>query len=214
MKCSSYYIITCNCYCLRLNPFFITCEIYFIYIFYENFEKNVKKTHRFHVFVAYINRCLNKRPYPVNIFFAFLKAAEHCYDALLSRCKVKPWVWKSNHRNALLCKWKSDLYGNSDFWRWVFKVFKSSRKPAEKSCLENFRFLSKYYILSTNKMAFERTVTLRKFLISCYQIWCTHTIVTQWMHACACKTPYFCIPVNLSIVLSLSLLLFFFSFLT
>ena len=141
----NYYIITCNCYCLRLNPFFITCEIYFIYIFYENFQKNVKKPHRFHVFVAYINRCLrdqfNKRPCPVNIFFAFLKAAEHCYDALLSRCKVKPWVWKSNHTNALLCKWKSDLYGNSDFWRWVFKVFKSSRKPtAEKSCLENVRF--------------------------------------------------------------------------
>ena len=190
---------------------------YFIYIFYENFQKNVKKTHRFHVFVAYINRCLrdqfNKRPYPVNIFLAFLKAAEHCYDALLSRCKVKPWVWKSNHRNALLCKWKSDLYGNSDFWRWVFKVFKSSRKPtAEKSCLENVRFLPKYYILSTNKMAFERTVTLRKFLISRHQIWCTHTIVAQWMHACACKTPYCCIPVNLSTVLSLSS--FFFSFLT
>ena len=217
MKCSSYHIITCNCYCLRLNPFFISCEIYFIYIFCENFQKNVKKNHRFHVFVAYINRYLrdqfNKRPCAVKFFFAFPEAAEHCYDALLSRCKVKPWVWKSNHRNALLCKWKSDLYGNSDFWCWVFKVFKRSRKPtAEKPCLENVWFLSKYNILSTNKIAFERTVTLRKFLLSRHQIWCAHAIVTQWMHTCGCKTPYFCIPVNLSIVLLLSFLLFFFFF--
>ena len=189
MKCSSYYIITCNCYCLRLNPFFISCEIYFIYIFCENFQKTVKKTHRFHVFVAYI-------------FFAFLKAAEDCYDALLPRYKVKPWVWKSNHTNALLCKWKSNLYRNSDFWRWVFKVFKRSRKPtAEKSCLENVQFLSKYNILSTNKMGFERTVTLQEFLISRHQIWCTHAIVAQRMHAWAWKTPPCCIPVNLSIVL-------------
>ena len=117
----------------------------------------------------------------------------------------------------MLCKWKSELYGNSDFWRWVFKVFKRTRKPtAEKSCLENVWFSSKYDILSTNKMAFERTVTLCKFLLSRHQIWCTHAIVTQWMHTCACKTPYCCIPVNLSIVLLLSLLLslllFFFLF--
>ena len=58
MKYSSYYIITCNCYCLSLNPFFISCEIYFIYIFCKNLQKTVKKTHRFHVLVAYINMCL------------------------------------------------------------------------------------------------------------------------------------------------------------
>ena len=39
-----------------------------------------------------------------------------------------------------LCQWKSDLYRNSDSWRWVFKVFKRSRKPtAEKSTTENPR---------------------------------------------------------------------------
>ena len=51
------------------------------------------------------------------------------------------------------------------------EVFKRSRKPTvEKSCLENVRFFSKYDILSTNKMAFERTVTLREFLLSRHQI--------------------------------------------
>ena len=189
--------------------------LHFLWNFLRKLSKNCKKTHRFHVFVAYINRCFwdqfNKWPCIVKFFFAFLKAAEHCYDALLSRYKVKPWVWKSNHRNALLSKWKSDLYRNSDFWHWVFKVFKRSRKPtAKKSCLENVWFLSKYDILSTNKMAFERTVTLRKFFISRHQIWCAHAIVAQRMHACACKTPYCCIPVNLSIVLLLLLVFFLF----
>ena len=51
------------------------------------------------------------------------------------------------------------------------KSLKGQEKPtAEKSSLENVRFLSKYDILSTNKMAFERTVTLREFLISPHQI--------------------------------------------
>ena len=72
--------------------------------------------------------------------------------------------------------------------------------------------MSKYDILNTNKMAFERTVTLREFLISRHQIWCAHAIVAHRMHTCACKTPSCCIPVNLGIVslLSLLLLLFFF----
>ena len=82
------------------------------------------------------------------------------------------------HRNALLCRWKSDLYRNRDFWHWVFKVFKRSRKPtAEESTtetrVENVQFLSwrvffvgKYGIQSTNEMAFKRTVTLREFSIS------------------------------------------------
>ena len=149
---------------------------------------------------------LINKPCVVKVF-SLLKAAEHCYDALLPRYKVKPRVWKSYHRNALLSKWKSDLYGNSDFWCWVFKVFKRSWKPtAEKCRLENVWFLSKYNVQSTNKMAFKRTLTSHKFLISHHQIWCAHTIVAQQMHACACKMPSCCIPVNLSIVL---LLLFY-----
>ena len=44
MKCSSYYIITCSCYCLRLNPFFISCGTYFLYIFQRKLSKNGKKT--------------------------------------------------------------------------------------------------------------------------------------------------------------------------
>ena len=79
----------------------------------------------------------------------------------------------------------------------------------KKSRLENVWFLSKYNIQGTNKMAFKRTVTLCKFLISHHQIWCAHAIVAQQMHACACKMPSCCIPVNLSIVL---LLLFYFFF--
>ena len=110
----------------------------------------------------------------VVIFFSFfcLKAAEHCYDAF-PPWYAKPWVWKSNHRNALLCQRKSDLYRNMTFWRWVLKVFKRPRKPsAEKSTSENPRrillifvmeniFVGKYSIQSTNEMAFKRTVTLR-----------------------------------------------------
>ena len=53
-------------------------------------------------------------------------------------------------------------------------VLERSRKPtAEKSRLENVRFLSwrtffvgKYDIQNTNEMAFKRTVTLREFSIS------------------------------------------------
>ena len=64
-------------------------------------------------------------------------------------------------------------YRNSDFWRWVFYVFKMSRKPtAEKSSTENPRTkrlifvmenisCRKYGIQSTNEMVFKRTVTLR-----------------------------------------------------
>ena len=63
------------------------------------------------------------------------------------------------------------------FWRWVFKVFKRSRKPtAEKSTTENPRrkrpifvmeniFCRKVGIQSTDEMAFKRTVTLREFSI-------------------------------------------------
>ena len=58
------------------------------------------------------------------------------------------------------------------------KPFKRSRKPtAEKSRLENVRFLSwrtffvgKDGIQSTNEMAFKRTLTLREFSISRHQI--------------------------------------------
>ena len=101
--------------------------------------------------MAYINACLrdpsnmrhraNKETSRGNFFFfAFcLKAAEHCYDAF-PPWYVKPRVWKSNHRNALLCQWKSDLYRNMIFWRWILKVFKRPRKPtAEKSTSENPR---------------------------------------------------------------------------
>ena len=77
---------------------------YIFYIFFrENFPKPVKTTHRFHGFVAYsgINArvsaisltrdiVLINKPHVVKKFFAFLKAAEHCYDAFLPRYKVKP----------------------------------------------------------------------------------------------------------------------------
>ena len=45
-------------------------------------------------------------------------------------------------------------------------------------------FCGKERYSSTNEMAFKRTVTLRKFSISRRQIWCTHAIVVQRMHAC------------------------------
>ena len=32
-------IITCNCCCLRLNPFFISCRILFMYFSAKTFEK-------------------------------------------------------------------------------------------------------------------------------------------------------------------------------
>ena len=38
-------------------------------------------------------------------------------------------------------------------------------------------------------MAFKRTVTLRWFSISRYQIRCVQAIVIQRMYACACKMP-------------------------
>ena len=100
-----------------------------------------------------------------------------------------------------LCQWKSDLYRNSDFWRWVFKVFKRSRKPTtEKSTTENPRrkrpifvmeniFWRKVGIQSTDEMAFKRTETLREFPICRHQIWCAHAIVVQRMHAWTRKMP-------------------------
>ena len=42
MKCSSYYIITCNCYSLRLSPFFTSCGIYFLFIFPRKLSENCK----------------------------------------------------------------------------------------------------------------------------------------------------------------------------
>ena len=169
-------------------------------IFPRKLSKNCKKNPWISCFCGIYTRvsainltcdiALINKPHVVKKF-AFLKAAEHCYAAFLPRYKVRPWVSKSNHRNALLCQWKSD----SDFWRWVFKVFKRWRKPAaEKSDLENVRFLSwrtffvgKYGIQSPNEMAFKRTVTIRELSISRHQIWCAHASVIQRMHACACK---------------------------
>ena len=65
-----------------------------------------------------------------------------------------------------------------------------------KTRVENVWFLSwrtlfvgKYGIQSTDEMAFERTVTLREFLISCHQIWCAHAIAVQRIYACARKMP-------------------------
>ena len=121
----------------QTHPFFTSCGICILYIFRRKLSKNCKKKKkkkRFHVFVAYINEGLRdqltwyialiNKPHVVNNFFAFLEATdEHCFDAFIPRYKIKPWVWKSNHRNALLCWWKSDLYRNSDFWCWVLKVF-------------------------------------------------------------------------------------------
>ena len=75
---------------------FIFCFLYnncYIFFHKKNFEKLLKKPHRFHVFVAYINACLRdqfnmrhrviNKPRVVNFFFAYLKAAEHRYDAFL-----------------------------------------------------------------------------------------------------------------------------------
>ena len=108
MKCWSYYIITCNCYCLRHNPFFILVEYLFYIFFRANFQKTVKIPidfmflWRIYTRVSAISLTwditLINKPHVVNNFFAFLKAAdEHCYDAFFRRYKVKPWVWKSNH---------------------------------------------------------------------------------------------------------------------
>ena len=83
--------------------------IYILHIFRENFQKTVKKNIEF-MFLWHIKTrvsaisltwdiALINKPHVVNIFFAFLKAAdEHCYDVFLPRYKVKPWVWKSNHK--------------------------------------------------------------------------------------------------------------------
>ena len=58
MKCSWQYIMTCNCCCLRLNPFFISRRKFVNLYFPRKLSKNCKKkkTHRFHVFVAYYKR--------------------------------------------------------------------------------------------------------------------------------------------------------------
>ena len=105
-----------------------------------------------------------------------------------------------NHRNAVLCWWKSDLYRNRDFWRWVFKVFKRSRKPnAGKSRFENVRFFSwraffvgtEYDIQSTNEIAFKRTVRnfTRVFDFPPSDLM-SPRYCHQRMRACACKMPF------------------------
>ena len=141
-----------------------------------------------------MRHALINRPHVVNFFFAFcLKPAEHCYDAF-PPWYVKPRVWKSNHRNALLCQWKSDLYRNMTFWRWVLKVFKRPRKPtAEKSTSENPRrkrpifvmeniFCRKVRYSKHQRNGFLKDCNFtREFSISCHHIWCAHAIVVYCM---------------------------------
>ena len=83
MKCSSYYIITCNCYCLRLNPFFISCGIYILYIFPRKLSKNCKKIPKISCFCGKYKRvsaisltwdiALINKPHVVNNFSLFLQ---------------------------------------------------------------------------------------------------------------------------------------------
>ena len=82
MKCSS-YIITCNCYCLRPNPFFISRGIYILYIFPRKLSKNCKKIPKISCFCGKYKRvsaisltwdiALINKPHVVNNFSLFLK---------------------------------------------------------------------------------------------------------------------------------------------